>query len=142
MGVTSGLDEAIREMLDLAATAEDVGPFMAELAAGAASEQRGNLAAELSQGHPMRALSPAYAARKSKRYPGKTKLRATDRLIGSIEWNSGPTYAEAGPTDERARFHASPEPRAKMPLRDPFYVSKESTDAAEEALVEFVGPNR
>lgn len=140
MGLT-GLTEAVDELEAMAAAAEDVSPIMAEIASGAASEQRGNLVGQLSQGSAMKPLSPAYAARKRQRYPGKTILRATDEMLGSIVSNSGPDFAEAGPTDPKALFHASPEPRTKIPLRDPFYVSKESTDAAEEALVDFVGPN-
>lgn len=138
----TGFDEAVAEMLELEAVAADLSPFMAELASGAASEQKQNLVEERSQGRPMRKLSPPYAARKSKRYPGKTKLRATDQLLNSIVSDSGKDFAEAGPTDPKALYHASPEPRAVMPLRDPFYVSKASTDAAEKALVDYVGPNR
>ena len=142
MGVIDGLDEAIREVQEVALAAQNVAPIMAEIANGAASEMRKNLVEERSQGSKMRALSSSYAARKRKRYPGKTILRATDQMLASIVAGSGPDYAEAGPTDEKARYHASPEPRSVIPLRDPFYVSKASTDAAEEALVDFVGPSR
>ena len=135
------LTEAIDELYAIAGAAKDASPIMAEIASGAASEQRGNLVAQRSQGNAMKPLSPAYAARKKQRYPGKTILRATDEMLGSVVSNSGADFAEAGPTDTKALFHASPEPRSRVPLRDPFYVSKASTDAAEEALVDFVGPN-
>lgn len=139
MGV-DGLDEAIAELRGIVARASDVGPVMAEIGAGAASEMQGNLVSQRSQDGAMKPLSPIYAARKAKRYPGKTILRATDQMLGSIVSNSGADFAEAGPTDEKARFHASPEPRRKIPLRDPFTVSQESVDAAEEALADYVGP--
>lgn len=140
MGVIDGLDEAIAEMREVELAAGNVGPIMAEIAEGAASEMRKNLVEQRWRGK--KTLSPRYAARKAKRYPGKTILRATDQMLASIVAGSGPDYAEAGPTDEKARYHASPEPRSVIPLRDPFYVSKASTDAAEEALVDFVGPSR
>lgn len=136
-----GLADAIAEVESIALAAEDLSPVMGEIASGAASEQRANLTGQLSQGSAMKPLSPAYAAQKRKRYPGKTILRATDAMLGSIDSNSGADFAEAGPTDPKASFHASPEPRVKIPLRDPFYVSQESIDAAEEAVVDFVGPN-
>jgi hypothetical protein len=135
-----GLDDAIAELRGIVARASDLGPVMLEIGAGAASEMKGNLVAQRSQGGAMVPLSPVYAARKAKRYPGKTILRATDAMLGSIVSNSGADFAEAGPTDEKARFHASPEPRRKIPLRDPFTVSQESVDAAEEALADYVGP--
>lgn len=139
MGV-DGLDEAIAEMRGIVSRASDVGPVMSEIGAGAASEMKGNLVSQRSQGGPMQPLSPAYAAAKRRHYPGKTILRATDAMLGSIVSNSGADFAEAGPTDEKASYHASPEPRRKIPLRDPFTVSQESVDTAEEALADYVGP--
>lgn len=127
------LREAIDELREMAARAADATPIMQEIAAGAASEMKANL-----QAGKFTPLSKVYAARKAKRYPGKTILRATDEMLQSIDWNAGPDFAEAGPTDEKARFHASPESRAKMPLRDPFRV--EDTDEAAEALADYVGP--
>lgn len=133
-----GLAEAIAELREMAARAADATPIMQEIASGAASEMKMHLQAQQSQGGAMKPLSQRYAARKAKRYPGKTILRATDQMMQSITWDAGRDFAEAGPTDEKARYHASPEARAKMPLRDPFYV--EDTDEAAEALADFVGP--
>ncbi len=133
------LTEAIAELREMAAAAKDATPIMREIADGAASEMRQHLQSQrTSQGGAFQALSPGYAARKAKRYPGKSILRATDEMFSSIVSNSGPDFAEAGPTDEKARFHSSPEPRSKMPLRDPFFV--EDTDEAAEAFADYVGP--
>lgn len=139
MGI-DGLEEAIAELRGMGDRAADASPIMAEIASGAAAEMKQHLAAGMSQGSAMRPLTPAYAARKAKRYPGKSILRATDNLFSSVVSNSGPDFAEAGPTDPKAAYHSSPEPRARMPLRDPFYVEQESIDAAEEALADYVGP--
>ena len=136
-----GLDEAIAELREMAAHAEDATPIMQEIAAGAASEMSRNFQTQRSsQGGAFKPLSKAYAARKAKRYPGKPILRATDQLMQSITWNAGADFAEAGPTDEKGRYHASPEPRSKMPLRDPFFVDPESEEAAAEAFADYVGP--
>lgn len=138
VAVIEGLAEAIAELHEMSSRAEDATPIMQEIGAGVASEMKMHLQAQQSQGGAMKALTPRYAARKAKRYPGKTILRATDQLIQSIAWEAGPDFVEAGPTDEKARYHASPEARHKMPLRDPFYV--EDTDEAAEALADFIGP--
>jgi len=135
-----GLAEAITELRGMSDRAADASPIMAEIASGAASEMKQHLAAGLSQGSAMRPLTPRYAERKRKRFPGKSILRATDQMLNSVVSASGPDFAEAGPVDEKARYHSSPEPRSKMPLRDPFYVESESVDAAEEALADYVGP--
>lgn len=134
------LTEAIAELREMAANAKDATPILQEIAAGAASEMKQHYAAGLSQGTAMKPLSARYAARKSKRFPGKPILRATDKMFQSITWDAGANFAEAGPTDDKARFHSSPEPRAKMPLRDPFYVDPESEQAAAEAFADYVGP--
>lgn len=141
VGVMEGLDEAIRELRDMQAAAEDASPIMREIADGAASEMRQNFQSQRSSdGGTFKPLSPGYAARKAKRYPGRPILRATDQMLSSIVADSGAAFAEAGPTDEKARFHASPEPRKKMPLRDPFFVDPASEEAAAEALADFIGP--
>lgn len=141
MGMIEGLDEAIAELRDMQTAAEDASPILREIADGAASEMRQHLQSQqTSQGGTFKALSPVYAARKARRYPGKPILRATDQMANSIVSNSGADFAEAGPTDEKARYHASPEPRAKMPLRDPFFVDPESEQAAAEAFADYVGP--
>ena len=139
MGI-EGLEEALAELHGMDARAADASPILAEIASGAASEMKQHLAAGLSQGTAMKPLSPGYAERKRKRFPGKSILRATDQMLNSVVSSSGPDFAEAGPTDPKAAYHSSPEPRAKMPLRDPFYVEDESVDAAEEALADYVGP--
>ena len=136
-----GLDEAIAELREIQANAKDATPIMQEIAAGAASEMQKNYqGGRTSQGGAMKPLSKAYAARKAKRFPGKPILRATDKMFQSIAWNAGSNFAEAGPTDEKARYHASPEPRVVMPLRDPFYVLPSSEEAAAKAFVDYVGP--
>lgn len=141
MAVIEGLAEAIAELHEMAARAEDASPIMQEIGAGAASEMSKNYQEQrTSQGGKFKPLSKAYAARKAKRYPGKPILRATDQLMQSIAWDAGKDFAEAGPTDEKARFHASPEPRSVMPLRDPFYVLPSSEEAAAKAFADFVGP--
>lgn len=43
-----------------------------------------------------RPLSPRYAAWKARRYPGKTILRRTDRLIRSLTWSGGVVVQGAG----------------------------------------------
>lgn len=62
-------------------------------------------------------LSPRYAAWKATRYPGKTILRRTDRLMRSLTWTGatlatpegiavmGPTDATFGTSVPYARFH-------------------------------------
>ena len=143
MGVIEGLDEALAELREMQANAQDATSILQEIAAGAASEMSKNYqGGRTSQGGAMRPLSKAYAARKAKRFPGKPILRATDKMFQSITWDAGPDFAEAGPTDPKAAFHASPEPRAKMPLRDPFYVLPSSEEAAAKALADFVGPRK
>lgn len=140
MGI-DGLAEAITELRGMAERAQDATPILQEIAAGAASEMSKNYqGSRTSQGGAMKPLSKAYAARKAKRFPGKPILRATDKMFQSIAWNAGADFAEAGPTDEKARFHSSPEPRAVMPLRDPFYVLPSSEEAAAKAFVDYVGP--
>jgi phage gpG-like protein len=141
VGMIEGLDEAIAELHEMDAAAKDATPILREIAEGAASEMRQHFQAQQSsQGGTFKALSPGYAARKAKGYPGKTILRATDQMFSSIVANSGPDFAEAGPTDEKARYHSSPEPRAKMPLRDPFFVDPDSEQEAAEAFADYVGP--
>lgn len=141
MGMIEGLDEALAELREMQANAKDATPILQEIAAGAASEMLKNYqGGRTSQGGTMKPLSAKYAARKAKRFPGKPILRATDRMFASLTSNAGADFAEAGPTDEKARFHASPEPRAKMPLRDPFFVGAEFEDKAVEAFVNHVGP--
>ena len=136
-----GLDEAMAELYEMDANAKDATPILQEIADGAASEMRKNLATQrTSQGGTFRKLSDRYAARKAKKYPGKPILRATDAMFASITSNAGASFAEAGPTDEKARFHASPEPRSKMPLRDPFFVLPSSEEAAAKAFADYVGP--
>lgn len=133
------LIEAIAELREMAARAEDATSILQEIAAGAASEMSQHFQSQRSsQGGTFKPLSKAYAARKAKRYPGKPILRATDQMSQSIAWDAGKDFAEAGPTDEKARYHASPEPRAVMPLRDPFFV--EDTGEAAEAFADYVGP--
>jgi len=132
------LIEAIAELREIAARAKDATPIMQEIAAGAASEQRQHFAAELSRGTAMRQLTPAYEKQKRKRYPGKTILRATDKMFSSIVSNAGADFAEAGPTDPKAAFHG--DARDSRRLRDPFYVTAEFVDSAEESLVDYVGP--
>ena len=140
MGI-EGLDAALAELYEMRDNAIDATPILREIADGAASEMRKNYqGARTSQGGTMKPLSKAYAARKSKRFPGKPILRATDAMFASITSNAGADFAEAGPTDEKSRFHASPEPRAKMPLRDPFYVLPSSEEAAAKAFADYVGP--
>ena len=141
MGMIEGLSEAIAELREMQANAKDATPIMQEIAAGAASEMSKNYqGARTSQGGTMKPLSARYAARKAKKFPGKPILRATDKLFQSITWDAGADFAEAGPTDEKARYHASPEPRSVMPLRDPFYVLPSSEEAAAKAFADFVGP--
>lgn len=136
-----GLAEAIAELREMQANAKDATPILQEIAAGAASEMSKNYqGGRTSQGGAMKPLSARYAARKAKRYPGKPILRATDKMFQSITWDAGPDFAEAGPTDEKARYHASPEPRSVMPLRDPFYVLPSSEEAAAKAFADYVGP--
>jgi len=139
--VIEGLAEAIAELREMKAAAEDATPIMQEIAAGAASEMSKNYQGERSSGGgKFRPLSKRYAARKANRYPGKAILRATDQTFASITWDAGKDFAEAGPTDDKARYHASPEPRSVMPLRDPFYVLPSSAEAAAKAFADFVGP--
>ena len=137
MGV-EGLAEAIAELRDMTARAKDASPVLREIAAGAADEQRQHFAAELSRGSAMRPLTAAYAKQKQKRYPGKTILRATDKMFSSIVGNAGADFAEAGPTDPKAAFHG--DARDSRRLRDPFYVTDEFVDGAVESLVDYVGP--
>lgn len=139
MGI-DGLAEAIAELEEMAAHAADATPVMQGIATDAAEDQREHLIAERSQGGGMQALSPDYAAWKRKKYPGKTILRRTDAMLSSITSNAGPTFAEAGPTDEKARYHASPEARSVMPLRDPFYVTDDVVEKGAEKLVDYIGP--
>ena len=142
MGV-EGLEEAIAELREMQANAKDATPIMQEIAAGAASEMMKNYqGSRTSQGGTFRKLSKAYAARKAKKFPGKPILRATDKMFQSIAWEAGPDFAEAGPTDPKAAYHSSPEPRAKMPLRDPFYVLPSSEEAAAKAFADYVGPKK
>lgn len=133
-----GLDEAIAELREMAANAKDATPVLREIAAGAAEEQRQHFAAEMSRGSAMRPLTQAYAKQKQKRYPGKTILRATDKMFSSIVDNAGADFAEAGPTDPKAAFHG--DARDSRRLRDPFYVTAEFVDGAAESLADYVGP--
>ena len=142
MAVIKGLAEAIAELHEMSAAAKDASPIMEEIASGAESEMKKNFQGERHiGGGKFRNLSKQYAARKAKRYPGKTILRATDEGYASIVHNSGATFAEAGPTDEKMRYHADPEePHPVMPYRNPFFVLPSSEEAAAKAFADFVGP--
>ena len=137
MGI-EGLDAALAELRQMEANAKDATPIMQEIGKGAADLERQQLAAQLSRGSAMRPLTERYAKQKSKRYPGKTILRATDTMFSSITSNAGANFAEAGPTDPKAAFHG--DARDSRRLRDPFYVPDEFVDDAAESLVDYVGP--
>lgn len=133
-----GLPEVLALFGSLRARAADASPLTSDWATGAAGEVRNNLVAERTPDGRMQPLSERYAARKAKRYPGKTILRATDIMLGSISQESGPRFAEAGPEDPKARYHASHEPRTKMPLRDFVFISGDAADGMADALADYI----
>lgn len=133
-----GLPEVLALFAELRARAADASPLTSEWATGMAGEVRNNLVAERTPDGRMQPLSEKYAARKEKRYPGKTILRATDIMLGSISHESGPAFAEAGPEDSKARYHASHEPRSKIPLRDFVFIAADAPDDMAEALADYV----
>jgi len=116
----------------------DFSPLTSLLADSAAQEQAANLTAGRSSDGPMAPLSARYAARKAKEFPGKGILRATDALLGSIEPSSDAFSASAIFTAPVAGFHFSEEPRSKMPLRDPAFVSDAWCDTALELTADYV----
>lgn len=124
-------DAVVEAMLDWS-------PVTELLADSAAQEQRKHLAAAQGASGPFAPLSPAYAARKARLYPGKGILRAEDVLYDSVISTFGPFSANAGPLDDKARFHASGEPRTKIPLRDFIYVDDAWCNTAVELAADHV----
>lgn len=116
----------------------DWSPVTELLADSAAQELQKHIAAAQGPNGPFPALSPAYAARKARQFPGKGILRATDVLYGSVISTFGPFSANAGPLDDKARFHASGEPRTKIPLRDFIWIDDAWCNTAVELAADHV----
>jgi phage gpG-like protein len=62
-------------------------------------------------------LSPAYAARKARLYPGKGILEATGTMRNSFKRKFDPDMAAVWNTAEYFKYHQSNKPRSKMPRR-------------------------
>jgi phage gpG-like protein len=99
------------------------------------------------------ALSPAYAAWKARHYPGKTILRRTDRLYGSLAFANGQpgpegvfrtpslTTAEMGTAVPYARFHQQGTDRP-MPARPVLFLEKGASQNYGRLMHRFVVDQR
>lgn len=84
------------------------------------------------------ALTEKYAKRKAKKYGSKPNLEATGKMVGSAYSDPSKTDVSIGFADEKIRFHASLEPRSKIPLRDPVSLTPAFADRAAELVADDV----
>lgn len=68
-------------------------------------------------GESWRPLSPRYAARKSRRYPGKGTLEASGKMRNSFQTMFKPDMAAVWNSVAYFQYHQSNKPRSKMPRR-------------------------
>lgn len=62
-------------------------------------------------------LSPAYAARKAKEYPGRPILVKTGKMQRSFEYDAKQTYVKISNEAPQFIYHQSTAPRLKLPRR-------------------------
>ena len=68
-------------------------------------------------GEPWAPLSPAYAARKAKKYPGKGILVASGKMKDSFDMDASGTYVRVYNTTDYFKYHQSNQPRYRIPRR-------------------------
>ena len=82
-------------------------------------------------GEPWEQLSPAYAKRKEKTFPGMGILEATGLMRDSFTQMIDPTSLTIGNASEYFKYHQSNQPRTKLPRR----VMMMLTQALKETVV-------
>jgi phage gpG-like protein len=73
-------------------------------------------------------LSPEYAARKARKYPGKGILEATGRMRNSFKRMFRPDMGAVWNTAEYFKYHQSNKPRRKLPRRMMMYLGHEQRE--------------
>ncbi|PIP38188.1 MAG: hypothetical protein COX19_14105 [Desulfobacterales bacterium CG23_combo_of_CG06-09_8_20_14_all_51_8] len=90
----------------------ETGKYLQNFFAGQVFSTRGGVI-----GESWKPLSPAYAARKAMRYPGRGILEATGRMRGSFQYESSNMWTRVFNTVNYFKYHQSRMPRTRLPRR-------------------------
>lgn len=88
------------------------GKYLQNFFAGPVFSSRGGVI-----GEGWKPLSPAYAAQKAKRYPGRGILEATGKMRGSFQYEASSMWTRVFNTTSYFKYHQSRMPRSRLPRR-------------------------
>lgn len=129
--VAKMLESVALEMRDLKPAMQDIGKYLKSFFAGEVFASRGSII-----NHPWMRLSDDYAARKAKKYPGRSLLVRTGTMQRSFHYKSAPMQVEISNSAKHFVYHQSSDGRTIMPYRPMMDV--QTNDARYQKIVEIM----
>lgn len=129
--VAKMLESVALEVNDLKPAMQDIGKYLKSFFAGEVFASRGSVI-----GHPWMRLSDDYAARKAKKYPGRSLLVRTGTMQRSFVSKAQPLKVEISNSAKHFVYHQSSDGRTIMPYRPMMDV--QTNDARYQKIVQMI----